>query len=419
MGFGISCKGADLLKSLKQDEASVLGRIYPLYIITLATEVDDTEIEWLTKNGRALDSLTGDLIAFLVFYNSAKFSAKSNSYGNIDLEGTRNIFNYEMPTINVPSYAIQGAWSIRDYVQGSIDFPKEAFVTSMTYESDNLARALNIKPDMLPCLVLIDDPSSGDFYTIPFDGTKESTFNEIRNIVGQFQSENKYQNYFSAIKKWDALQQKLLKQPTAKKIDIKKSFNSKGYEEASKAFLRNFEKRLTEIEVTYLNEFLQIYSNKQRINKIEESFNRNSHYNAVGYRRLYKRYARHFANINIDFKKIEISRSLWKDTFDKILSNIEVYRETNSLELDEFAAKLNGKYYLAPQKKVSEIQHEINKIKSSIRGMERPKISNILLKKKIFTQGNYLKKTVSDMANSVVNSSSSLSRIIETFMKLT
>ena len=68
---------------------------------------------------------------------------------------------------------------------------------------------------------------------------------------------------------------------------------------------------------------------------------------------------------------------------------------------------------------MSEIQHEINKIKSSIRGMERPKISNILLKKKIFTQGNYLKKTVSDMANSVVNSSSSLSRIIETFMKLT
>lgn len=169
MGFGVGCEGVELLNSLRTNEDIVFGRRYPLYIIALATEVDDDAIKWLTKYARAIDSLTGKSIAFIIFYNSVRLYATANTFykkAPIDQEGTEKIFHRSLQTFDVPSAALQSNKSLNKYVKGRVRFPDEAFVTSMTYQSDNIARSLGIKPTELPCFLFIDDPNSREYHLL-------------------------------------------------------------------------------------------------------------------------------------------------------------------------------------------------------------------------------------------------------------
>ncbi len=217
MGFAVKCSGADLLGSLRKNEDKVLGRRFPLYMFTLATEIDDNIIKWLSEYGRAIDSLTGDNIAFFVFFNSAKFKASTNvSSGVVDSVGTKEVFR----TIPVPKGALQSAISLREFVAGTMKFPNDAFVSTMTYESDNMARYLNISPADLPCLVLFDDPQSGDFYTIPINYTNKELIALLRDFVGRFYNNEKFTEYFRLISEWDTLDAKL-SNLEYEKIDLK------------------------------------------------------------------------------------------------------------------------------------------------------------------------------------------------------
>jgi len=211
MGFSVSCKGADLIQHLRFDEDAIFGRRYPLYIIALAAEVDDEAVKWLVDYGRAVDSLTGQFIAFITFYNSVRFFASSGSPSTIvDREGTTRLFQYVPSTIEVPPHAIQGEQTLEDYVKGRIRFPDEAFVLAMTYESDSVARCLGIKPEELPCFVFIDDPSSIEYHVLPMGTAYAELFDTLRRIVGEFYSSVKNKPYLELIRQLDELQVKLL-----------------------------------------------------------------------------------------------------------------------------------------------------------------------------------------------------------------
>ena len=219
MGFAVHCEGADLIRNFQKSEDDVLGRRYPLYIIALATEIDDEAIKWLAEYSRAIDSLTGQAIAFITFYNSARFYASTGFRTTrfVDYEGTRRVFQYPLPTIQVPPNALQSSWALRNYVAGRMHFPDEAFVSSMTYASDSVARYLGIKPTELPCFVFIDDPGGKEYYLLSMDPLGPDLMSKMREVVGDFYSLDAHKPYFELIEKWDALQMKLLRYQEAVK----------------------------------------------------------------------------------------------------------------------------------------------------------------------------------------------------------
>ncbi len=205
MGFGVNCRGADLLNQLKTSEDKLLGRRFPLYIIALATEVDEEALEWIVKYGHAIDSLTSNSIAFITFYNSVNFYAEAHSMRSlfINEEATGGMFRDSCRTISLPNEALFGSHALTKHVKGRMAFPDKAFVQSMTNESDSIARYLGIRATELPCLLFIDDPNSESFYIMPMHTDGKRLFQYLREIVSDFYSNKKHKEYMHLIDQWD------------------------------------------------------------------------------------------------------------------------------------------------------------------------------------------------------------------------
>ena len=81
MGYRVRCPGVDLLNQLSRDAVGFLGKPYALYVVALATVVDDEALKWLADYETALDSVTGPYAAFLLFFNEALlFDYNSRNY---------------------------------------------------------------------------------------------------------------------------------------------------------------------------------------------------------------------------------------------------------------------------------------------------------------------------------------------------
>jgi len=165
--------GDDLAKKLRRERLP-LGKPYALYVIALATQIDEKELAWLQKYSAAIDSLTGRAIAFVLFFNSLKPSSPIAGESTADRDPEAS--------------STQGAH----------------FARSMTYESDKFARALGIHPSDLPCLVLIDNPEGRDFYTHPLIGN-ENYLLDLRKIFGDFCALPECQDYVRRLEAWDGL----------------------------------------------------------------------------------------------------------------------------------------------------------------------------------------------------------------------
>src|SRR5689334_6282511 len=90
MGFYVTCPGADLLKQMSENADGLLGEPYALYIIALATYIDDEALQWISDYATAFDSLTGPFGVFLLFYNEASVATgwiPSNNLGNVTISG--------------------------------------------------------------------------------------------------------------------------------------------------------------------------------------------------------------------------------------------------------------------------------------------------------------------------------------------
>lgn len=218
MGFRVRTTGIDLVWHLRNNVKKLFGHEYSLYIIALATEVDDEALAGLIKNERAIDSLTGEDIAFITFYNSVRFfvdpadAPKAYSYKsllrkNLDIYHRHEEGSKFAPTIEVPSELIKEShpYHLSEYLFKHVDLDYGAFALSMTYESDSIARYLGIEPSELPCLVFIDNPKSEEYYILPINLLGDKLITVLRKVIGQFYSHKLNKPYFELIRKFEML----------------------------------------------------------------------------------------------------------------------------------------------------------------------------------------------------------------------
>jgi hypothetical protein len=218
MGFRVSCSGANFIKRLTRDADSFFDAPYALYIVGLATVADDEALDWFLKYEMALDSLAGPYAAFVLFYNEARLRATSGPMRYDDLSAAS-----EFP---VPYRVLRGgAVAVNHFVRYGTrrKISSEAFVTSMTYESDSVARELGIL-DKLPCIVLFDDPSSEEFYLLPLRDRTDTAFVETRQLLSAFFQDPDYARYFAALREWHDLR-KHLTSLEARKKNLMREFN--------------------------------------------------------------------------------------------------------------------------------------------------------------------------------------------------
>lgn len=74
MGFSVSIDDSakKIVKRLKSNPASIFDHSYKGYLLFLAGASDQNILEWLKKNAIALDSLTSEEIAYVIFAKKFK-----------------------------------------------------------------------------------------------------------------------------------------------------------------------------------------------------------------------------------------------------------------------------------------------------------------------------------------------------------
>jgi len=180
MGYRVDLRGPDLVLELRRNAAELFGKEYLIYIVALATALDDSALVWLKDHEQQIDSLTGDHIAFVTFYNSVRFRKGETPFRALS-------FKRMIEMRNQP-------WNDHD-----------SFVRSMTYESDSIAQYLGIDPCDLPCLVFFDDPKGLEFYTLPIGSVENDLMYTLREIVGGLYSHPTNRDYFSLLHEHDSL----------------------------------------------------------------------------------------------------------------------------------------------------------------------------------------------------------------------
>ncbi|MEV4536488.1 hypothetical protein AB0J82_22140 [Asanoa sp. NPDC049518] len=192
MGYYMEIASMGDLNEMISNSGRFFGRPYGAYIIALATRVDEEALEWLYDYREAMDSLTGELVAFVLFYNEAE----------LKIESSTGDFGRNHPAVMM---------TVRDIIKERKEpenLPlargrKLGFATAMTYGSDAVARELEII-DQLPCFVVFDDASSnsGVFHTLPMTG-QPSDFQVLRELMSGFVADPANAAYSAVARKWD------------------------------------------------------------------------------------------------------------------------------------------------------------------------------------------------------------------------
>ncbi|MFI5967724.1 hypothetical protein ACIA8J_36875 [Streptomyces asoensis] len=193
MGYSVRWSGDDLYRLLRTDSSRVLDYPFAAFVVALATEVDREALDWLDTYRRAIDSVTGPEVAFLTFYNTAVRRMRRVDRGRLASRWTPHSFG--IPTVDVPA-----GRSADDYLDGERwpggEPPAEVFARTMTYESDNFARALGLRADELPCLVFFDEPDSGRYYLVFMQSPPEELLARLRMVISDYHVRARDSEYF-------------------------------------------------------------------------------------------------------------------------------------------------------------------------------------------------------------------------------
>jgi hypothetical protein len=221
MGFHVYCSGAELLHRLRANASGFLGEPYAAYLLALATQVDDEALTWLHRYEMQLDSLCGPYAAFLMFYNDVRLNAEpgpnlwapsfEEDQGDHDIEHTPWSNDGRIEIELKPSVLNGGAESVDSVLRFDprAQTHNEVLVTSMTYESDTVARELGML-DQLPCLILFDDPASNDVYTFSLANSDAGTLRDLRTLLSMFLNDSAHSEYLKMLATWHSHNAKLL-----------------------------------------------------------------------------------------------------------------------------------------------------------------------------------------------------------------
>ncbi len=172
MGFRVEVDedSQALLDRIRTHPGMVFDRPYKGYLLFLAGAADKSAVEWIASNSLALDSLTGEDVAFAVFVRRFKMKlitghrtwTKKRFLGEIPIEGDLKIHR-------ISELIKSGQW-------GWVADGDE--IAAVTYAVDRIARGLNIL-DKLPCVVVLDAVPSNRINVIPLSEATRASFIEL------------------------------------------------------------------------------------------------------------------------------------------------------------------------------------------------------------------------------------------------
>lgn len=269
MAFHVLCSGADLVRRLSKDATKFFHEPFALFVIVLATEIDHKVLDWLAKWEMAIDSMAGDAVAFLMFFNKIKLDASAGmvswSYGNaindnpssedilrkcglwdtfIKLRGKHSDHFDSLEELSPHPPACYAGETIHMNVDSqTLRLGKEAVdmqLASPVYEvleqrhpdlsSQQWARfntsngadkstrifvesmtyesdrvAAMLGINELPCFVFIDDLESNGFSILPLGEPDDKTIHDLRDIFQSFLNSKENRPYFDKLNEWKRL----------------------------------------------------------------------------------------------------------------------------------------------------------------------------------------------------------------------
>ena len=182
-----------LLRRLKANPAGVFPRPYKGYLLFLAGSADQPVLDWLARNMIALDSLTGEDIAFGVFARSYRFKLKTN-------QGSSRHVPQHVGEVEA-SEIVDGRWAVERLVKsgrcGWISNGDE--LSAVTYASDEIARGFDVL-DSLPCAIAMDCLPGESHRVIELsEEVREAFIPLLRSALAEFSSAPGFRDLEGAI----------------------------------------------------------------------------------------------------------------------------------------------------------------------------------------------------------------------------
>jgi hypothetical protein len=149
MGFHVQLDDDSrrIVDLVKTDPGKILGKPYAAYMLFLITEHDQAELDWLLDNAKALDSLTGNDIAYAVFAQRFNVRLRVNEPAT---RKPKRLGDAEAANMDTPAGVTR---LVNSGKFGMVIDGDE--LTAITYATDKIASELDIT-DKLPCMVIID-----------------------------------------------------------------------------------------------------------------------------------------------------------------------------------------------------------------------------------------------------------------------
>lgn len=205
MGFSVSIDDSAerIIKRLKSNPASIFDHPYKGYLLFLAGASDQDILEWLEKNAIALDSLTGEEIAYIIFAKKFKFRLHCHS-----------IFKNSRPPTQIGTMdpdEVNDGYDINRLVKSGrygmvVDGDELA---AITYAVDDIARQLGIT-DELPCIVILEAIPQDKVEVFRLsDEILQVLIHLLRQTLGRFQNMKGYDEIDKALETFVTLQNQL------------------------------------------------------------------------------------------------------------------------------------------------------------------------------------------------------------------
>jgi hypothetical protein len=196
-----------LIHVLRSKPEDIFGKPYAGYLFFLAGNYDKEILTWFTKNLLALDSLTGESVAFAIFAHSFRFkfrvSGMNPSITDRVLPMTHNVSLSDLKASSSVTKLVKS----RKWKSGVVIDGDE--INAITYAVDDIARGFGVL-DELPCILVLDAIPKREFQVIRLDGMDTNLlFPLLRRTCQRLLNEPKYNVFMSDISRVVQLQKKI------------------------------------------------------------------------------------------------------------------------------------------------------------------------------------------------------------------